>query len=141
MGFLRKRRRAKIIGKPFPAAWEAILRSLFPLWQVLPEADRQELRRHIKIFLAEKDFEGCAGLEITDQMRVLIAAQACVLLLHQGEHVDYYPTVSSILVYPHAYIAKNKGVGPGGVVSDNAGVRLGSVWRNECLAHERVAHL
>ncbi len=127
MGYFRRRRRARVAAKPFPEAWDAILRKDFPLWCVLPEEDRRELRRHILIFLDEKSFEGCAGLAITDEMRVLIAAQACVLLLGSSDKASYYPTVSSILIYPHAYVASNTRTGPDGVVRQQGGVRLGEM--------------
>ena len=53
------------------------------------------------MFLAEKNIEGCGGLELTDEIRVAIAAQACLLLLHRK--TDYYPQLTSILVYPSGY--------------------------------------
>ena len=46
-------------------------------------------RRLRKIFVAEKTFEGCGGLAITDEIKVTIAAQACLLLLHR--ETEYYP--------------------------------------------------
>lgn len=121
----RRWRRKKIARRPFPAEWEAILRARFPYWSRLSAAEREELEHHILVFLAEKDFEGCAGLEITDEVRVVIAAQACLLLL--GRETDYYPTVSTILVYPNAYRATGRRVGPGGVVTEHAGARLGEM--------------
>ncbi|HZW10263.1 MAG TPA: M90 family metallopeptidase [Phycisphaerales bacterium] len=121
----RRRRRQRAARRPFPAAWLAILEGRFPYWARLLPAQRDELQRHIRVFLAEKAFEGCAGLEITDEMRVLIAAQACLLLL--GREARYYPTVSTILVYPSAYIAQGRRVGPGGVVSEGGGARLGEM--------------
>jgi len=74
------------------------------MYSRLPPADRRELEGHILVFLDEKRFEGCDGQEITDEVRVLIAAQACLLLLHRD--TDYYPRLRSILVYPSSYIAK-----------------------------------
>jgi Mlc titration factor MtfA (ptsG expression regulator) len=58
---------------------------------------------HIHVFLAEKHFEGCGGLEITEEIHVTIAAQACLLLLHRK--TDYYPRLITILVYPSGYQA------------------------------------
>lgn len=119
-------RRARAARRDFPPAWEAILRDRFAMWKRLSTADRAELRRHILIFLAEKHFEGCAGLELTDEVRVLIAAQACLLLLHR--ETDYYPGVKTILVYPSAFIATSRRVGPGGVITEETGPRLGESW-------------
>ncbi len=63
-----------------------------------------ELLGHIQVFLAEKRFEGCGGFEITDEVRVTIAAQACLLLLHR--ETDYFPGLLTILVYPLSYMVQ-----------------------------------
>ena len=65
-----------------------------------------ELLGHIQVFLAEKRFEGCAGFAITDEVRVTIAAQACLLLLHR--RTDYFPALLTILVYPLTYMVEEK---------------------------------
>ena len=75
-----------------------------PFYACLPEADRHELQGLVQIFLAEKTFEGCGGLVLTDEIKVTIAAQACLLLLHR--QTDIYPRLITILVYPSAYVAK-----------------------------------
>src|SRR5207247_571968 len=49
-------------------------------------------------------FEGCGGFEITDEVRVTIAAQACLLLLHR--ETDYFPHLLTILVYPLTYMVQ-----------------------------------
>ena len=81
------------------------------LYRRLPEEDRRELQGRIQVFLAEKRFEGCGGLAITEEIRLTIAAQACLLLLHR--ETDYYPGLYSILVYPSAYSPDGQGSGPG----------------------------
>ena len=103
LGFLRRRRRRRIADQPFPPEWLAPLNANVPISARLPGHDQEELRRHIAVFLAEKRFEGCGGLRLTDEIRVTIAAHACLLLLHR--RTDYYPRVSSILVYPAGYVA------------------------------------
>jgi Mlc titration factor MtfA (ptsG expression regulator) len=97
------RRRNRLRSQPFPASWPPILRQNVPYYERLSPADQLELQRSIQVFIAEKKFEGCGGLEMTDQIKVTIAAYACILLLHI-EHHDYYPKLQSILVYPHAYL-------------------------------------
>jgi MtfA peptidase len=72
----------------------------------LSARDRAELLGHVQVFLAEKRFEGCAGLAITDEVRVTIAAQACLLLLHR--RTDYFPGLLTILVYPSTYMVEEK---------------------------------
>ena len=97
-GILKRRRRNGLRAKPFPPEWRAVLERSFPLFARLPKSDQEELQGHIQVFVAEKNFEGCGGLRITDEMKVVIAAQACLLLLHR--QTDYYPMLQSILVYP-----------------------------------------
>jgi MtfA peptidase len=101
--FLTQRRRRNVRARPFPSAWKSIVARNVPIFRRLPPADQKELLGCVQIFLAEKHFEGCGGLQLTDEIRVTIAAQACLLLLHR--ETDYYPELTSILVYPSAYIA------------------------------------
>jgi Mlc titration factor MtfA (ptsG expression regulator) len=88
----------------FPVAWEDILQQRVPLYRFLSESDRRELRAYIRWFLGSKDFEGCAGLVITDEIRVVVAAQACLLLLHR--ETPCYERVRLIRVYPGTAFAQ-----------------------------------
>ncbi|MCB0405304.1 MAG: zinc-dependent peptidase [Bdellovibrionales bacterium] len=124
--FFKKWRRRALLAQPFPQAWQRILDQKVPYYQVLPEADKQELRGHITVFLDEKHFEGAGGLTLTEEMKVVVAAQACVLLLHRK--TDYYPTLSSIILYPSSYQAPHTVVLPGGVVAEDPQARLGESW-------------
>lgn len=124
----KERRRKKLASGRFPEPWLAILEKNMPLYARLPEPDREELRRHILIFLGEKRFEGCSGIEITDEIRVTIAAHACMLLLHR--RTDYYPGLKSILVYPNAYVAPDVRHFVGETVLESDDVRLGESWHH-----------
>ena len=126
--FFKKSRREKLRAEPFPAEWLAILERDVPSFRRLNEADRLELMDHVKVFVAEKNFEGCGGLEMTDEIKVVIAAQACLLLLHR--ETDYYPKLDSILVYPGAFVAKSIEVLGGGLVLEGEQARLGEAWLN-----------
>ncbi len=121
----RKRRIERIMQAPFPDAWGEILSKNMPLYGKLPEELRCRLHGYINLFLAEKSFEGCGGQEITDEVRVMIAAQACLLLIGRDEH-KCYPRLYSILVYPHAYVAAGRGEFGGDVPS----ARLGESWQS-----------
>ena len=123
--FLKSRRRAQLREAPLPESHKGIIARNVPYVARLPEADRRELEGLVQIFLVEKSFEGLGGLEIDDEVRVTIAAQACLLLLHR--ETDMYPNLDAILVYPTAYRAKTKRV-EGGVVIEDEGVRLGESW-------------
>jgi Mlc titration factor MtfA (ptsG expression regulator) len=125
-GFFKKQRREKLRQNPFPAGWVEVLERNVPIYGRLPEDDRLELQGLIQIFLAEKVFEGCNGLEITDEIRVTIAAQACMLLLRR--ETDVYPKLITILVYPTAYVSNMPQHSPQGVVTEGPQGRLGEAW-------------
>ena len=123
---LKKRRRKKIVARPFPPDWLPIVEKNIPRFQALPAEDRRELLKDILIFLTEKNFEGCGGLSLTDEIRVTIAAQACLLLLHRKN--DDYPRLQSILVYPSAYRVDGKKVSSGGFIREGPEIRAGESW-------------
>src|SRR6187401_281641 len=81
--WLRERRRRRLRARPFPETWRQIIAERVPQVGRLPTALRRELKGHIQVFLDEKQFSGCDGLEITDEVRVTVAAQACLLLLNR----------------------------------------------------------
>ena len=94
-------RRKKIRNLEFPRKWQEVLQKEVHFFSDLPIEDQSKLLDDIKIFINEKTFEGCAGFEITDEVKLIIAAQACLLILHKN--ANYYPNVSTILVYPSAF--------------------------------------
>ena len=127
MTWWTKRKHAHILETPFPAEWRAILERNVQLVSRLDAAERKAHEDRVQIFVAEKRFEGCGGLEVTDEMRVTIAGQACILVLHIDEEEDLFPTVESVLVYPSGYRATGV-VQPGGIVVDES-ARAGEAWQ------------
>lgn len=125
-GLFAHRHREDFRSRPFPEAWSEILRRNSPLYDRLPDHDKAELHGHIQVFLAEKHFEGCGGLELTDEIKVTIAGQACMLLLHR--ETDYFRKLITILVYPSAYKAEGREHVGGGLVLESEQVRLGEAW-------------
>src|SRR6478752_9151489 len=103
---LRQRRRRWLQGRPFPQKWLTLIQRHVVFFHRLSASDRAELLGHIQVFLAEKRFEGCGGFEITDEVRVTIAAQACLLLLHRK--TDYFPQLLTVLVYPSSYMVEER---------------------------------
>ena len=124
----RQRRRKQLRMAPFPTDWLVIVKRNVPLYRYLPEADRKELHSHMLIFLDEKEFEGCGGLQINDEIKVTIAAQACILLLHRK--TNYYHTLKSVVVYPSAYVANISQPVGNGIVAEGESVRLGESWHS-----------
>ena len=102
-----ERRRERLRALPFPAAWRRILRRRVPVVARLPADLQRQLKRHIQVFVAEKTFIGCQGQAISDEVRVTIAAQACLLLLGHARP-DYYPRLRQILVYPDAFVVHHE---------------------------------
>ena len=116
-------RRKRLKNQPFPAAWLSILEQHISLYRRLPSRDREELRGNVQVFIAEKNFEGRGGLEMTDAIRVTVAAQASLLLLHR--RTDYYPGLSSIVVYPGEYLAPYLETDEWGIVTEGTDRRSG----------------
>lgn len=127
----RKQRRANLMVHPLPTAWREIIHRNVPLVSLLPKEYLPQLEGLIQIFLEEKNFEGCGGLELNDEIKVTIAAQACVLLL--GRKTDIYPKLISILVYPSTYVAKQSELVTTGSLVEGASVRLGESWHQGVL--------
>src|SRR5881628_527703 len=89
---------------PIPDTWDNIVEDNVPLARGLSSNERDRLLRLVQVFLTEKHFEGCGGLTLTEEMKVTIAAGACLLLLHlEG---PCYPTLRTVLVYPHGFVPK-----------------------------------
>jgi MtfA peptidase len=126
-GFLKERRRNRLRARPFPNEWLKIIKNRVAFFVRLSATDQAELLDHIQVFLAEKGFEGCAGLEITDEIRVTIAAQACLLLLHR--RTDYFPWLLTILVYPSTYLVEENRPVEGLVWGEGKMSRLGETGR------------
>jgi MtfA peptidase len=128
LSFFKSRRREQLRAQPFPPEWRQTMERNVPIVRRLPPADQAELAGHVQVFLAEKNFEGCGGLELTDEIRVTIAAQACLLLLHR--ETDYYPLLTSILVYPSTYVLPGEHPVDGGVWEESEQPVLGHTSRD-----------
>jgi len=132
------RRRQRVLERPFPDAWCNIVKRNLPPYEKLSPLLREELHQDMKIFLAEKNFEGCGGLDINDEIKVTIAAQACLLLLNRREKC--YPRLHTVIVYPNTYVAGGKGLF--GSKTESPSARLGESWQSGAvvLAWSSVKH-
>ncbi len=100
---LKRARQKEWMARPFPEEWDSYLRETFPRYVSLPEHAAEKLQQTMQVFLEEKGFEACGDLdEVTEEMKILIAAQACLLLVGLEKH-DFYSKLRSILVYPVAF--------------------------------------
>jgi len=107
--WLSDHRRKKLTQMPFPPEWEAIIRQNVAHYGRLEDAERDHLRTLVQVFIAEKNWEGAGGLELTDEIRVTISAQACLLLL--GLPHNFYQNVQSIIVYPSSVVPPQRKFG------------------------------
>jgi MtfA peptidase len=123
---IRQWQRDRLKQRPFPLLWQGTITQQILIIAQLSAYEQQRLQGHIQVFLAEKQFIGCRGLQVTQEMKVIIAAIACLLLLN--EQGNYFPKLRSILVYPDAYWV-NETVNVGhGIVENRKVARLGESW-------------
>ncbi len=122
----KRRRRRKMRAQAFPDPWMRYLQNNVRLYPLLTGVEQAKLRDDLRVLVAEKNWEGCGGLTITDEIKVTIAAQACLLLL--GIEHDYFSRVLSVLVYPAGYLAPERWVGPDRVVHEGYIDRAGEAW-------------
>ncbi len=126
--WLAERKRQRIRSRPFPAEWRDILKRRVPYVRTMPVDLQLQLKAHIQVFLAEKAFIGCDGLEIDDEIRVTIAAQACLLILNRPSF--YYPELRQILVYPSSFVVKREHTDGAGIKHAGRQVLAGESWSN-----------
>lgn len=126
LAWLRRRRRQRILEDPFPEALREVLHRDVALWRVLSDDERRRLEDDLRVFMAERTWEPCGGIDLTQERRALIAAQACVLTL--GRSVDAFGHVRTILVYPDRYMAPEAEEDDLGVVTETLEDREGEAW-------------
>jgi len=123
---LPRLRLARVLARPLTPGQLAIIERNVAQVRGMPAPLRQQLQRLVKQFLHQKRFVGCAGLELTEEMRVTIAAQACLLLLNRPSRV--YPGLHTVLVYPGAFLVPRREQDAAGVVTETRQDLLGESW-------------
>ncbi|MDZ4730801.1 MAG: zinc-dependent peptidase [Xanthomonadales bacterium] len=118
----------RAINAPFPTDWVEVLEKNIQVYRNLPMPLRLQLRKLIKQFLHQKTFSGSGGLEITDEICVTIAAEACMLILNRNS--DVYPALRYIIVYPTGFIAQHRNFDDAGVLQAQSRDLLGESWHN-----------
>ncbi|NNE87816.1 MAG: zinc-dependent peptidase [Silicimonas sp.] len=121
---LNRQTRAQILSSNLSPAQRAIIAYQVPLLSNLPSDLHAKLEGKIKLFLKQVEFIGCDGLEVTEDMRLSIAAQACLLVVN----IDaWYVSLRTILIYPGAFKSIDKSH-DGYVVTEREVVRTGESW-------------
>lgn len=128
--WLQRRRRLALAARPFPEQWQRWLREHTTLYERLPQPLRERLHGLIQIFVREKTFVGCNGLAVTDEMRVVIAAYACLLVINRRDvpRAHFYDELFSLLVYPTPFIVPETHHVGHGVVTEGHRVLSGQAW-------------
>ncbi|MFD2365890.1 zinc-dependent peptidase [Pseudoduganella sp. GCM10020061] len=124
--FYPRWRLQRVLARPMSAEREAILSRNIPVYQRMPAELQAQLRRLVTQFLHQKKFVGCAGLEVTEEMRVTIAGQACMLLLNRPSRV--YPGLYTVLLYPSAFLVPRNRPDEAGIVTETREDLLGESW-------------
>lgn len=115
--WLKHRHRKRLMAAELPAAWRKTLQANVHHYADLPEPLRQRLEDLVKVFVAEKWWEGAKGLAVTEEMKVTIAANACLLLA--GMPDDYcFDHVQTVLVYPDVFLHRPPKRPPPGMLAD-----------------------
>ena len=117
----------RIRRQPFPPAWRDILRRRMPAFVELPADVQLRLKKLAQVLIAEKPFIGCAGLVVTDEMRVLVSVQAALLLLRRG--TGYFPPLRQVLIYPGAFVVDRSNADAAGLVHEERRALAGESWQ------------
>jgi MtfA peptidase len=104
-GWLRSRRRKRLLAQGVPEAWPDILRENVAHWGQVDAPTQERWLKNIRIFVAEKHWGECGGLVLDDEIRVTIAAQACLLVLGYDDYC--FERVRTVLVYPGTYLRRD----------------------------------
>ncbi len=119
-------RQRRVMTHPFPARWRKVLQRRVPMVRRMPADLQLQLKKRIQVFIAEKTFIGCAGLQVTEEMRVVIAAQACLLVLNRS--MQHFAHVRQILVYPGSFIIERTVTDSNGLQQAQRQALSGESW-------------
>jgi hypothetical protein len=120
-------RRRRVKAAPFPAQWRETLRRRMPAFARLPPDVQWQLKKLAQVLLAEKPFIGCAGLQVTDEMRVLVSVQAALLLLRMGP--DGFADLRQVLIYPGPFVVDRSQPDASGLVHEHRRALSGESWQ------------
>jgi Mlc titration factor MtfA (ptsG expression regulator) len=120
----RKQAHTKLLSSELPKHQQAIIEQSVPIVGRLPTELRGKLEGKINVFLDQIQFIGCDGLEVTEEMQLSIAAQACLLVVNTD---TWYQNLRTILIYPDAFKSR-RSERHGYVVTERETIRIGESW-------------
>lgn len=124
---IASRRRRAAMSRPLDPRLVRLIERNVPLRGRLPADLAARHDALVSAFLAEKEFVGCGGLEITDEVRATIAALACLLVIGRRGHYD---ELHSVLVYPAAFWVEDEVEDEAGVVQKRRRDLSGEAWES-----------
>lgn len=126
IGVRRRRARERLLATPLTDHQRAIVRREVPLLRHLPAELHQKLEGKMNRFLDQVQFHGHQGLEVTEEMKLAIAAQACLLIVNTDL---WYKDLRSVLLYPSAFKSVQRQQS-GFVVTEKEIIRTGESWNH-----------
>lgn len=125
--FYPRWRRQRLLSRPFPSLWRQYITRYLPMAAGLSAQEYRRLQDMVTCFIDEKAWYGCDGFVINDEVRVAIAAQACLLRLHRSGPL--FPRVRHILVYPDSFVVSKAMPDAAGLVRDEQRALSGEAWQ------------
>ncbi|MCU1361998.1 MAG: hypothetical protein JWN99_3287 [Ilumatobacteraceae bacterium] len=117
MSWFRRSRSRRAPDAPFPESWRNTIGRRWATWAVLTDDERSRLEPLIQAFVERTRWEAASGFEVTEEMKLVIAAQACLLVLELG--LDSYRHVASVIVHPRTVVIRGQRRVGGGMMSDS----------------------
>jgi Mlc titration factor MtfA (ptsG expression regulator) len=117
MGWLANWRRRRVLAKHRveDALWLEATAGLSFMKNLSP-GEEEKLKRLVILFLDEKQLAGVGGIEMSDAMRVSIAAQACLPILELG--LDWYAGWTGVVLYPGDFRVRRSELDENGVLHE-----------------------
>jgi len=122
--YSKQRKRKALLASSLTTQQRAVVEKLVPLVRRLPPQVRSALEGKMNLFLDQITFRGQNGVEVTEEMELSIAAQACLLVVNSPV---WYDTLRNVLLYPSAFLT-NRDTHGDGVVYENQHATLGESW-------------
>lgn len=127
--FVRRRGSLAPLPGGSPLNWKDLLDDRLPQMSRLSAGQREQLHTLVQRFLAQKRFVGCAGLEVTDEMKALVAGTACLMVLRPDARL--FPQLKQILIYPGPFLVPVAEPDEFGLVPDEPEERIGESWQSD----------
>ncbi|HEY2826068.1 MAG TPA: M90 family metallopeptidase [Pirellulales bacterium] len=125
--WIRTRRREKLLADAFPNPWLKILRQHVRHYQYMNPQQRRRLEGFIQIVVAEKDWAGGSGFQLTDEIKITIAGYAGLMTLGLDEPY-YFDRLQTIIVYQGAYVPHSSRYETPSLFTPQS-PRLGEAWQ------------